>query len=139
MSYLLRLLLLFAHIICFMSCENDDQSELQDGKWDPMEITKPNQSISKNGGVAVFEVKNYDSWMVNDITIQIGNQPPELISVKWPSYDRFENDWLSIIIPDDDRNKLYCTVKENRSNDKRTISISVSSGDSFGIITVTQE
>lgn len=125
-----------------MGCGHDNQCESQDlliGFEPPMEIIKPNQTITKDGGEAVFEVTNYDSWFIMNVTTQHGDRSPEIIFNKPASNNHIENEWFTINIPDDEQNKLYCTVKQNHTNDKRSITISMSVGDAFDKLIVTQE
>lgn len=138
-----RITLLLVCLACLMSCNNDENNDIPNtilDDWPPLAINYFNQTTTKEGGEVVFEVTNYDSWAIIGVTTQKGNQPPEIIYVGHSPIYHIAKDWFSLNIPSDKPNSIYCSVKENLSDENRTISISVTvGGKSIDIITVTQE
>lgn len=127
---------------CSNNMIQQEEENMLTGIEEPMEISDTDLTVSNDGGTVTFEVTNYDSWFFTGATIQSGEETtPETI---YPKRNQnltniLKGDWYTIEVPENDKNKLNCTLSKNDNKIKRIIKIDMSVGDAYQQLTVTQE
>jgi len=135
----MKKLLFLALVLCFALSSCDDK----EGDWDPIKTDKSSIEFTSAGGTDVVTAKNYNTWWVEGVTYIQGTDTV----YKYGNYTADEEEtfeetksgissWLSY---NTSGNKLTVTADKNTSPLSRKALLSMTVGDSFCTITVSQK
>lgn len=109
----------------------------EDGDWDSIKTDCREITIPPLGGSAVVTMKNYKGWWISTVQYEV-NGENRMIHGEDFGFMKFENEWCEIVVPSENQNKLYVALKENAGLEPRKIDVTMTVGDAFAKIGITQ-